>query len=191
MFDDFYEDVSETEEAEETSSVDESSASEDEASSQLPEPAPEEPPPQTSDVPASEIPAVVVPEPSPSLDDDTSDGLLDSFLAGMLAGMASDDDSSASDIAEPPQETFELVGIETFALSPVTSAAGLKGKLLDIIGPYDNIVTQFKYQSNTSSNYTYVNEVTPDYPWIASSVLFILLILSLFRLLGRCFSWMK
>ena len=85
----------------------------------------------------------------------------------------------------------ELVGIETFALSPIESSTGLKGILLDILGPYDNIVTQFKYQQSNNSYYTYVNEITPDYPWIASAVLFIALLVSLFGLLKRGMSWMK
>lgn len=85
---------------------------------------------------------------------------------------------------EPPE-------IEVFALSPITSSSGLKGILLDVLGPYDNIVTQYRYQQNTSSNWTYVNEVTPDYPWIFSAVLFIVLLCSVFRLFGRCFRWMR
>lgn len=88
-------------------------------------------------------------------------------------------------------EDAEFVGVETFALSPITSSTGLKGILLDIIGPYDNIVTQYQYRQNTSTNYSYVNEVTPDYPWIASAVLFIALVLSVFGVLKRSMSWLK
>lgn len=82
-------------------------------------------------------------------------------------------------------EDAELVGVEVLALSPIESSTGLKGILLEILGPYDNIVTQYRYQQNTSTNFTYVNEVTPDYPWIASAALFIVLIWSLFGLLRR------
>lgn len=92
--------------------------------------------------------------------------------------------------SEPQQETFTLDGIETFALSPIQSSTGLKGILLDVLGPYDNIITQYRYQSNTSSNWTYVNETTPDYPWIASAALFIALVVSCFSLLRRAL-WMK
>lgn len=88
-------------------------------------------------------------------------------------------------------EDAELVGIETFALSPITSSTGLKGILLDILGPYDNIVTQYQYRQNTSTNYSYVNEITPDYPWIASAALFIALVISVFGLLKRSMLWMK
>ncbi len=88
-------------------------------------------------------------------------------------------------------DELELSDIRTFALSPVTSSPGLKGILLDILGPYDNVVTQYKYLQNSNGYYTYVNEITPDYPWIASACLFIVLLFSLFRLAGRTFSWMK
>lgn len=81
---------------------------------------------------------------------------------------------------------LQLESIETYALSPIESSTGLKGILLEIIGPYDNVVTQYRYQSSTtSSNYTYVNEVTPDYPWIASAALFIALVISVFGLLRK------
>lgn len=125
------------------------------------------------DLPASET--------GPSFDS------LDSFLAGLLAGSA----VPSSDVSNEVDEGWEFVGVETFALSPITSSTGLKGVLLDVVGPYDNIVTQYQYRQNTSTNYSYVNEITPDYPWIFSSVLFIVLLLSVFRLFGRCLSWMK
>lgn len=86
---------------------------------------------------------------------------------------------------------YELEGIETFALSPIVSSTGLKGILLDLLGPYDNIVTQYQYRQNTSSSYSYVNEITPDYPWIFSAVLFIVLLFSVFRLMGVFFQWLK
>lgn len=92
---------------------------------------------------------------------------------------------------EEPPEDAELVGIETFALSPVVSSSGLKGILLDILGPYDTVVTQYKYQQGNNSYYTYVNDISPDYPWIASAALFIALVLSVFSLLKRSMSWMK
>lgn len=90
--------------------------------------------------------------------------------------------SVAVESVEPPE-------IETFALSPITSSSGLKGILLDVIGPYDNVVTQYRYQQNTSSNFSYVNEITPDYPWIFSALLFILLVLCTFRMFIRVFKY--
>lgn len=91
---------------------------------------------------------------------------------------------------EPPEvssdslNNWELDGIETFALSPITpsDATGLKKALLEVIGSYDNVVTQYRYMQDGSTRYTYVNEITPDYPWIFSAILFIVLIASIFRI---------
>lgn len=88
-------------------------------------------------------------------------------------------------------EELVLDNVETYQLSPITDSTGLKGVLLRIIGPYDNIVTQYRYQQSNNQYYTYVNEVTPDYPWIASAALFVALLLSFFGLLKRGMSWMK
>lgn len=110
----------------------------------------------------------------------------DRFIYYTYASLPADGGTLPFDLspAAVPEDS-ELVGIEVFSLSPVESSTGLKGVLLDILGPYDNIVTQYQYRQNTSSNYSYVNEITPDYPWIASAALFIVLIWSLFGLLRR------
>lgn len=137
--------------------------------------------------------------PLESQDEGFSDG--DSNVDSDFAGFGddslylSDGIDSPSDISSPvvviqqaPQaaeESWTLDGIETYALSPVQSSSGLKGVLLDIIGPYDNIITQYRYQANSSSNFSYVHETTPDYPWIASALLFIILVHSVFSFFRR------
>lgn len=101
------------------------------------------------------------------------DALLDKFVLSGDGGAANAIESSV-----PPE-------IETFALSPVTSSSGLKGVLINVIGPYDNVVTQYRYLANSSSNYSYVNEITPDYPWICSALLFVVLLVCTFRMFLR------
>lgn len=85
---------------------------------------------------------------------------------------------------ELPGDGWELAGIETYGLSPInpSDTSGLKKILLEILGPYDNIVTQYRYTQQNNSYYTYVNDITPDYPWIFSAVLFIVLVVSVFRM---------
>lgn len=133
------------------------------------------------------------PEISPSA------GTLDPYAAAP-GNLPMDGDSSWADLllalvqnSQEPPENAELVGIETFALSPITggSSTGLKKILLDLIGDYDTIVTQYKYQQGNNSYYTYVNDISPDYPWLCSAALFIALILSVFSVLKRSFSWLK
>lgn len=142
----------------------------------------------------SENPAPDVP---PQEDFSFSD-VLDAFHSGLIAGSpdgpVSDEQLppvSSPDLVEQPSEPVVCVGIETFSLSPIESAAGLKGVLLDVLGPYDTVVTQYKYQQGSNQYYSYVNDIQPDYPWIFSAVLFIVLLWSVFRLFGRCLGWMR
>lgn len=161
-------------------------------------PAPPEDAPQQSDLespPAA--PEEVLPPDLPPQDDSSVGDVLDSFLAGVLAGVSAD--STADETVDEPldgslaelDEPLICVGIDTYSLSPIVSADGLKGILLELLGPYDTVVTQYRYQQGSNQYYSYVNDIQPDYPWIASAVLFIALLLSLFHLLGRLFSWMK
>lgn len=79
----------------------------------------------------------------------------------------------------------ELVGVEVKSLNPVTPSdtSGLKAVLLDLIGDYDAVVVEYEYESyNGSTNY--LREVQPDYVWLCSAGLFVVVIYCLFRLGG-------
>lgn len=156
-------------------------------------------------VEAVQDPAAFPVEDVPDEADYTLDDVLDAFASGLLSGV-SDGPASGEQLAgdsslelvvasdDVPNQVLDepvCVGIETYSLSPIESAAGLKGILLDVLGPYDTVVTQYKYQQGSNQYYSYVNDIQPDYPWIASAVLFILLLCSLFHLVGRFFSWMR
>lgn len=92
----------------------------------------------------------------------------------------------------PPDEFFsteddysvEVYAVQTAPNTPVESSSGLKGILLQLFGPYSPTVTQFRYQSNTSTNYTYVNDISPDYPWIWSAIIFAVVLYCIFKLGG-------
>ena len=87
------------------------------------------------------------------------------------------------------READEIV---TYALDPITSAntTGLKSVLLGILGPYENIVTEYRYMNNTQSDYSYLREITPDYPWFGSLAVFLVLLFSVFRIGGNLL-WKK
>lgn len=92
----------------------------------------------------------------------------------------------------PPDQFFSLVSdysisviaVQTSPNTPVDSSSGLKGILLKMFGSYSPTITQLRYQSNTSTNYTYVNDISPDYPWIASAVVFAIVLYCTFKLGG-------
>lgn len=87
------------------------------------------------------------------------------------------------------READEIV---VYALDPVTAAntSGLKSVMLDILGPYENIVTEYRYQNYNASTYSYLREITPDYPWFGSLAVFLVLLFSVFRI-GGSMLWKK
>lgn len=89
----------------------------------------------------------------------------------------------------PDREADEIV---TYALDPITAqnTTGLKSVLLGILGPYENIVTEYRYMNYNQTSYSYLREITPDYPWFGSLVVFLVLLFSVFRIGGNLL-WKK
>lgn len=80
------------------------------------------------------------------------------------------------------EDLGEYVGTSVYALSPVrpTDATGLKRVMLELIGNYDAIVVEHEYQSN--NNYSnYLREIQPDYPWLCSCGLFVVVLFCILR----------
>lgn len=80
--------------------------------------------------------------------------------------------------------TVEVYSLQSDPNTPVTSSAGLKGILLDLFGPYMPTITQLQYRQGSNQYYTYVNDISPDYPWLCSAAIFALVLLCLFKLGG-------
>lgn len=80
--------------------------------------------------------------------------------------------------------TISVMAVQSTPNTPVESSSGLKGILIQLFGPYSPTITQLRYQSNTSTNYTYVNDISPDWPWICSCGVFALVLFCVFRLGG-------
>lgn len=107
------------------------------------------------------------------------------FLSGVFAPVA-----SAGYL--PPDDFFEVetdyeisvMAVQSTPNTPITNSTGLKGIMLSLLGPYDPPVTQFRYQSNTSTNYTYVNDIQPDYVWMCSAAVFAIVLYCVFRMGG-------
>lgn len=80
------------------------------------------------------------------------------------------------------------IDVETYALEPITPAgtSGLKSVLLSVLGNYESIVTDYRYQ-NASGNWQYLREIQPDYVWICSAGIFALLLWCVFRMAGGFF----
>lgn len=99
----------------------------------------------------------------------------------------------------PPDDFFEsedsydiqVMAVQTTPNTPVESSTGLKGILIQLFGPYNPTITQLRYQSNTSTNYTYVNDISPDFPWLCSAGIFAIVLFCVFKLLGGVLTWLK
>lgn len=92
----------------------------------------------------------------------------------------------------PPDDFFAVendysiavIAVQSTPNTPVESANGLKGILIQLFGSYSPTITQLRYQSNTSTNYTYVNDISPDYPWLCAAGLFAVVLYCTFKLGG-------
>lgn len=74
-------------------------------------------------------------------------------------------------------------------VSPVTpqNTSGLKSALISILGNYDPVIVEYQYQSS-NGYYSYLREIQPDYVWLCSCALLIIVIYCLFKFLGGIFS---
>lgn len=81
--------------------------------------------------------------------------------------------------------TGELVN-ESVAVYSVTAsdASGLKSVLLGLIGDYETVVTDYEYRNGSNSYISHSIDIQPDYAWMASMLLFTLVIYCLFRVGG-------
>lgn len=71
------------------------------------------------------------------------------------------------------------------SISPVTpdDANGLKKIMLQLIGNYETVVTEHRYTN--SNGYTSISVSTePDYSWLCSCAIFLLVLFCVFRLMG-------
>lgn len=82
-------------------------------------------------------------------------------------------------------DIMPLAAVQSGPNTPVTSSTGLKGIMIDLLGPYEPTITQLRYQAYNSSNYSYVNQIEKDWPWIISAGIFAIVLYSVFRL-GGC-----
>lgn len=99
------------------------------------------------------------------------------------------------DVPSPPSSVddlgsdYYLADVGVLSLAPITGSdtSGLKAVLLDLIGPYDPVIIEYRYHNPNSSYDSYLREVQPDYVWLCSFAMFALVLYCLFRLGGVLF----
>lgn len=87
-------------------------------------------------------------------------------------------------------EELQLTGVSIKSIAPVTpsSTSGLKAALLGVIGNYDPVIVEYQYQSGSSGYYSYMREIQPDYVWLCSCAILVVVIFCLFKLGGAALS---
>lgn len=71
-------------------------------------------------------------------------------------------------------------------VAPVDSSdtTGLKAVLLEFLGSYDPVIVEYRYQSNQTGVYQYIREIQPDYVWLCSAALLVVIVYCVFRVGG-------
>ena len=123
--------------------------------------------------------------------------VIENDVSTINESISSFDSSSTSTPSEPTEEVNPELGIDemtptsvnVYALNPITPASttGLKSVLLSLIGDYDAIVVEYQYQNPNNSYYNYLREIQPDYCWLCSAAIFLVIVYSIFRLGGALF----
>lgn len=68
--------------------------------------------------------------------------------------------------------------------------SGFHAVILGLLGDYNPIVKDYTYQ--TSQGYiSHSIEITPDWSWICTAAIFLVIIFCVFRLIGGLFSWKR
>lgn len=92
-------------------------------------------------------------------------------------------DSDSGDTPIDSNEIIENTEVQVLRVS-ANQTSGLHSVLLSLIGDYNPIVKDYTYQS--SNGYiSHSIDIQPDWSWICTCALFILVIYCVFRLIGQ------
>ena len=108
---------------------------------------------------------------------DTSSAL--STIADYISSRDSEN-SVLPSYSEPLSLRSVNVSNETISAS---DANGFKAVVLDLLGDYTSIITDYTY-SNTQGYTQHSIDVTPDWSWIVTAGIFIVVVFCAFRLIG-------
>lgn len=93
--------------------------------------------------------------------------------------------SDYNDTEQKSEEGYTTVEVSSLRLS-ASDTSGLHAVILSLIGDYNPIVKDYTYQS--SNGYTsHSIDIQPDWSWIASCAVFMLVIFCVFRFVGGLF----
>lgn len=86
-----------------------------------------------------------------------------------------------------PSEDSTLVSLKASPVTPQNSN-GFHQVIISLLGNYEPITVDYEYRNNNNTYYSHNISTTPDWSWIASAFIFVVIIYCLFRLVGGLFS---
>lgn len=98
--------------------------------------------------------------------------------------------SARSSDPEPVSDELQLVDVTLMSVSPVTPSdtSGLKAALLSVLGDYDPVIVEYRYQNINNTSYSYLREIQPDYVWLCSAAILLVVLFCIFKLGGAALS---
>ena len=83
----------------------------------------------------------------------------------------------------------EVVEVQNLRISP-SDTSGLHAIILTLLGDYNPIAvtTSYQYPSGTGYQTRYQVDVEPDWSWISTAAIFLVIIFCVFKLVGGLFS---
>lgn len=87
------------------------------------------------------------------------------------------------DKTEPVKIIQEPVIVDTVAPITPSNTTGFQKVIMGLLGNYSPVVIEYAY-TNSSGYISYIREVQPDYSWMCGAAIFLVVLYSLFRLIG-------
>lgn len=89
-------------------------------------------------------------------------------------------------------DEVETVSTDVLRIS-ASDTSGFHAVILGLLGDYNPIAvtTSYQYPSGNTYQTRYQVDVEPDWSWICTAAIFIVIIFCLFRLIGGLFSWKR
>lgn len=90
------------------------------------------------------------------------------------------------------RDEVETVSTDVLRIS-AQDTSGFHAVILGLLGDYNPIAvtTSYQYPSGTGYQTRYQVDVEPDWSWICTAAIFVVIIFCLFRLVGGLFSWKR
>lgn len=116
--------------------------------------------------------------------------ILLSICFSSIAFADSDDSSFSGQIPEDMSSDRSETRVEVLRVS-ASDTSGLHALVLSLLGDYNPIVKDYTYTTTSYNGTVSTNhsiDIQPDFSWLATALLFIVVLFCVFRLIGAIFS---